>query len=320
MPFPRPEARNGRGFSVGDVPDEIRRLAEERERARTARDFGAADDLRERIRRGGFEVTDTPDGPQLSAHPSPARAAREAARLRPNDVESLLGDPPSFDASVQWIVEGWPLDVVRGIESFRSTGVGERSVQHVVVDLTDREGWPQHVDVIRLDRGTGWAAARNAGLQRTAGEIVLLVDGSVEATGEVIGPLVDTLRDRSVGLTGPFGLVTDDLREFRESPGPECDAVEGYLMAFRRSLLAEGPRFDERFKYYRSADIEFSFQVRARGLRATVTQVPVRRHEHRMWANTPEDRRERLSKRNFYRFLERWRERMDLTVGAGGGG
>jgi hypothetical protein len=33
-----------------------------------------------------------------------------------------------------------------------------------------------------------------------------------------------------------------------------------------------------------------------------------------MWSNTPEDERERLSKRNFYRFLDRWRGRTDLTV------
>jgi cysteinyl-tRNA synthetase len=304
---------------VSDVPEEIRRLAAERERARSARDFGAADALRKRIRRAGFEVTDTPDGPQLSAHFTPARPAREAPGGRPDDVVSLLHDPPAFDASVHWIVEGWPLDVVRGIESFRTAGSGHRSVQHVVVDLTGRGGWPEDVDVIRSDRGVGWAAARNAGLVRAAGEIVLVVDGSVEATGDVVGPLADVLEDEAVGLTGPFGLVTEDLREFRESPGPECDAVEGYLMSFRRTLLVEGLRFDEKFKYYRSADIEFSFQIRARGLRATVTPVPVRRHEHRMWANTPEDRRERLSKRNFYRFLDRWRERIDLTVAAGGG-
>jgi len=38
------------------------------------------------------------------------------------------------------------------------------------------------------------------------------------------------------------------------------------------------------------------------------------RHEHRMWANTAEQERARLSKRNFYRFLDRWRGRTDLLV------
>jgi len=144
--------------------------------------------------------------------------------------------------------------------------------------------------------------------------MVVIVDGSVEARGDVLGPLAEALTDPAVGITGPFGIVTDDLHEFRESRGPDVDAVEGYLMAFRRELVEQGLRFDEKFKFYRTADIELSFQVKAMGLRTTVTPVPVTRHEHRMWANTPDDERTRLSKRNFYRFLDRWRGRTDLLV------
>jgi hypothetical protein len=33
-----------------------------------------------------------------------------------------------------------------------------------------------------------------------------------------------------------------------------------------------------------------------------------------MWASTPPSERERLSKRNYYRFLERFRGRVDLLV------
>jgi len=33
-----------------------------------------------------------------------------------------------------------------------------------------------------------------------------------------------------------------------------------------------------------------------------------------MWTATPSDRRDQLSKRNFYRFLDRWRGRTDLLV------
>jgi GT2 family glycosyltransferase len=119
-----------------------------------------------------------------------------------------------------------------------------------------------------------------------------------------------------VGVTGPFGIVTEDLREFRASPGPDVDAIEAYLMAFRRRLAVDGLRFDRGFRFYRSADIELSFQVKAMGLRATVTPVPVVRHDHRMWENTPPDRRAALSKRNHYRFLDHWRGRLDLTVAA----
>jgi hypothetical protein len=42
--------------------------------------------------------------------------------------------------------------------------------------------------------------------------------------------------------------------------------------------------------------------------------LPVVRHEHLEWAAAPEEERERLSKRNFYRFLRKWGERSDLLV------
>jgi cysteinyl-tRNA synthetase len=149
---------------------------------------------------------------------------------------------------------------------------------------------------------------------------VVLADGSIEATADALGPLVAALEDPSVGLTGPFGLVTRDLRQFEPSQGLDVDALEGYLIAFRRELLVRGVAFDPAFSFYRNADLDFSFQVKALGLRVTVTPVPVVRHEHRVWNATPPEERERLSRRNFGRFLRRWRDRWDLLVEGQGSG
>ena len=290
--------------------EEARRLAEERRERRGAKDFAAADALRERIRELGFEVTDTADGFELQAI-EPAGVAR----VSPNDVESLLDEPATFELSVHWVVQGWPEDAVRGIEAFHRHHPS-RTVQHVVVDAadTDPATWPEDVELVALDRDHGWGADRNAGLKRALGDVVIVIDGSVEPAGDVLTPLQEALTDSTVGIAGPFGIVTDDLREFRDAEGTECDAVEGYLMAFRREILTRAGFFDEKFAFYRTADIEYSFRVKDQGLRAVVVPVPVERHEHRMWSNTPEDERARLSKRNFYRFLERWRGRTDLTV------
>src|SRR5947209_3979049 len=93
---------------------------------------------------------------------------------------------------------------------------------------------------------------------------------------------------------------------------PAGDASTVREVAVGRDLLLRGVRFDDRFRFYRTADIDLSFPVKALGLRAVVTDLPVARHEHRAWSSTPEDRRNQLSKRNFYRFLDRWRGRTDL--------
>lgn len=295
------------------VPEEVRSLAAERDERRRERDFAAADALRDRIATLGYQVVDSPEGSRVEPLGPPEH--EEPHRVAPAEVASVLDEPAAFDVSVQWVVQGWPQDVVRGIESFRRHQ-GSRTVQYVVVDAADTDPalWPDGVDLVALDEDHGWGADRNCGLRRAAGALVLVVDGSVEATGDVLGPLEGALADPSVGVAGPFGIVTPDLRHFHESPGPEVDAVEGYLMAFRREVFARVGLFDEKFRFYRSADIELSFRVKEAGLRAVVVDVPVEKHEHRMWNGTPEGERDRLSKRNFYRFLDRFRDRSDLCV------
>jgi GT2 family glycosyltransferase len=296
------------------APRDVTELAEQRAAAREAGDFGNADALRDRIADTGWQVLDDPEGWRLvplatapAVPPGPVRAA---------DVPSVLQDPARADVSVHWVVEGWPQDVARGIASFRAHQ-GERTVHHVVTDVTDADlgTFGDDVEVLTLEAGTGWGAACNAGLRRATGTFVLVVDGSIEADGEVFTPLVSALADPDVGLAGPFGIITHDLRQFEDSAGPgDCDAVEGYLMAMRREILTSVGLFDEKFKWYRTADIEFSFRVKDHRLRTVVVPVPVIRHPHRMWFETEPAERARWSKRNFYRFLDRWRDRWDLVL------
>jgi len=302
---------------VSDVPDNVRRLAAEREERRKAKDFAAADALRDRIADLGFMVVDSAGGSRLAPAGGPAGDAVKApARVRPEDVPSALEQPATFDATVHWLVEGWPEDVVRALEGFRSHQ-GGRSVQYVVADVTghDPSSFGEGVEVIPLVERTGWGAARNAGLKRTQGRIVVVVDGSIEPVGDVFGPIEEALADPAVGVVGPFGIVTTNLQDFEAADGPEVDAIEGYLMAMRREVLLEVGLFDEKFKWYRTADIEYSFRLKEADLKAMVVTVPVIRHEHRMWFNTPPEERAKWSKRNYYRFLDRYRGRFDLLVG-----
>jgi glycosyltransferase involved in cell wall biosynthesis len=291
------------------TPEHVHRLAEERARRRSARDFAEADALRDRIREAGWEVVDRPDGFELRKIEAPGPPAVRAA-----EVPSALAEPPSADWTLHWLHEGWPEDVERGMASFDRHS-GGRDLHHVVVEAVPAPPgiWPEPVEVIRLSEQPGFGAARNAGLVRSRGGLVAIVDGSIEATGDALAPLEESLADPSVGVAGPIGVVTRDLREFREAPGPEVDAIEGYLLALRRELL-DRVRFDRRYRFYRAADVDLSFQVKALGLRAVRIDVPVRRHTHRAWeAASPRDR-DRLSKRNLYRFLDRFRGRTDLLT------
>lgn len=307
-PSPAPER-------APEAPEDVRDLATRRAAARAARDFATADALRAEIADAGWAVVDEPAGGWHLEPAAPEGSASAPVRLSADSVSSLLEQPTTFDVSLHWLVEGWPEDVDRAIASFRAHDSG-LDVQYVVVDLTgqDADRWGEDVEVVSLEEDTGWAEARNAGLGRSLGRVVAVLDGSVEATGPVLPPLRSALEDVSVGVCGPFGVITHDLREFEEAPGPDVDAIEGYLAAFRRETLVAAGGFDRRFRWYRTADIDWSFRVKDLGFRAVVVDLPVTRHEHRAWNAATEDQRARLSKRNYYRFLEHYRDRWDLVV------
>ena len=183
-------------------------------------------------------------------------------------------------------------------------------------------GWLQsrvaeRLRVITLSPPLGFAAAVNAGIEASVGEVCVLFDPGVELKGDAISPLLEALSDPTVVVAGPFGLrARATLKEFDESPGPEVDAIEGYCMAFRRADALAIGGLDSKFRFYRMADVEFSFRLRDRGGWAVVvSSLLVEKHEHRLWESTEPAERARLSRRNMYRFLDRWRDREDLLVG-----
>ena len=150
---------------------------------------------------------------------------------------------------------------------------------------------------------------------------MILLDSSVEPTGDFVTPLAVVLDDPAVALTGGWGIVSDDLRHFEDAPPGDVDAIEAYCLAFRREDFATRGPFDERFRFYRNLDIWWSLVLRDEGegtapRRAiALADLPLTRHEHRGYASLPPDERDRQSKRNFYRIIDRFGSRRDLLIG-----
>ena len=133
--------------------------------------------------------------------------------------------------------------------------------------------------------------------------------------------MVASLEDPAVALAGGWGIVSGDLRRFEEAPPGDVDAIEAYCLAFRRADFATRGPFDERFRFYRNLDIWWSLVLRDGAEEAEeprravrIDGLPLERHEHRGWTSLPEDERDRQSKRNFYRIIDRFGSRRDLLV------
>lgn len=303
------------------LPPQVEQLIDERAAARAERDFGTADMLRERIRAMGWEVVDLPDG--STARPSLPEAVGETAYARPQDLESLLDEPASMAASVHVLAEQHGKDLerfLRGLAAHPPTVDWElvvvaNSPTFGIAQLLHGVSLPAEPTVLVSAERLGWADARNLGLRRSRGEVTVLVDTSVEPIGDFVTPLLAAFEDPSVGIAGAWGVTSGTGRDFEDAPPGEVDAIEGYCLAVRREVLRQAGLFDHHFRFYRNADLDFSFQARAAGWRAVaVPALPLRRHEHRGYAALAPAERERLSKRNFYRFLKHWGDRRDLLL------
>jgi hypothetical protein len=305
----------------GEPPPEVADLIRQRTAARDARDWAAADALRDRIHTLGWEVMDAASGtrvrPALPEGPAPVGYAR------PEDLASLLEGPAEVRATVIVRAEDHAADLARLLAGLAASP--PRMTWELVVvadfpsfDLADvLAGAALAVEaaVLPTSERLGFADALNLGLRRSRGEVSIVLDPSVEPLGDIVGPLVATFEDATIGLAAPFGVTSGDLRQFSEAAPGEVDAIEGYCLAVRREVLRDVGLFDPHFRFYRNADLDFSFQARAAGWRAIRTgELPLRLHEHRGYQSLPDAERDRVSKRNFYRFLKHWGDRRDLLL------
>ncbi len=311
------------------IPDEILTAAHERARARAERDWPEADRLRAEIEAAGWTIVDRGTDFALAPASPPTVEADGIVRYGATaEVPSRAEEAPTGLATVILVATDWPADLDRALAGLRAHGPD--GLQIVVVADGPSPGQDaalvglsgDDVEVVRTSGRLGQGAALNIGIRRASAAVVVVLDPSVESTGDVVTPLVRTLDDPTVAVAGGWGLVSDDLRRFREAPAGDVDAIEGYAIAFRREdAIVRGP-LDERFRFYRNLDIWWSLVLRDEGeerpgRRAVAVDLPATRNEHRGWTSLPDAERDRLSKRNFYRIIDRFGWRRDLLTGRG---
>ncbi len=315
------------------IPDAVLDAARARAQAREARNWTEADRLRAEIEAAGWTVVDR--GTRFSLAPAHPPTLEDAGRTRygsSGDVPSRLDDAPVGVASVISLATDWPEDVEREVSGIQEHGPdgthivvvangpsAEQEAALLQLEALDSGAPGIRTEVVWTSARLGHAAALNVGIRRAEAGVVVIVDPSVEFVGDAITPLVAALDDQTVAVAGAWGVTSDDLRRFEEAPPGDVAAIEGYLLAFRRADYAERGALDERFRFYRNLDIWWSLVLRdqgdgARPRRAVaLADLPVVRHEHRDWVGTPTADRDRLSKRNFYRILDRFGRRLDLV-------
>ena len=314
------------------VPSPVAIQVQIREELRLHQNYPQADSIRQDLSHEGYLVRDTERGSLVT----PRRLDEEFAVLaRSSDTQDNTHLPDLFEFSVNLLAHNSKDDVERCIESIRCHVRGY-TTEVVVIDngstdetlpylqqlarqenLIGEDGQHIGLHVLFADHNMGFAAGRNATMRVSRGHYIVLMDTSIEVKGDIWTPLITALKSSEVGLAGPYGLTTEDLRDFHESPGPQVDAIEGYLMGFRRGLLQEVGWIDEKFRFYRLMDIFYSFFFKAAGYQAvTVPEVValIEKHPHREWYSLSEEERRTKSKKNYDIFRDRWHHGESLLV------
>lgn len=296
------------------VPSLLLEWAAERSRLRADKKFAESDRLRDRIAAAGYAVKDSPSGPVLTL----------TRYANPGAAPSRVAEPDACAWSVCLLAHNNQADILRAARGALAWG-GERPIEVVIVDNGSDDGTAEavaglaaedeRVKPVFLAADVGEGAGRNAGLRASRGTHVMLLGGHMEITGDVFGPLAQALADPAVGAAGSNGLVSADLFSFNPAPTSEADALEFYVFAFRRERLGTVGLLDEKFVFYRNLDLDWSLAFKDRGLRlVSAPGLPLAVHEHPYLRMDPAER-DRLSKKNYRRFLEKWRDRKDLLVG-----
>jgi len=149
------------------------------------------------------------------------------------------------------------------------------------LDALGRSDEPHAVEVVRGPRGAGPAAARNAGVARTHGDVVAFVDSDVEVHPDALRRMRARL-DADPQLAAVFGCYDEHpsaaqtVSRFRNllhhhvhasSPG-EAQTFWAGLGAIRREAFDAVGGFDERrFERPSIEDVELGMRLRAAGRR-----------------------------------------------------
>jgi cysteinyl-tRNA synthetase len=327
-----PERRlDPQSFLAASPHDVVTRL-ETRATLRRQRRFVEADGIRQSLALAGYLLRDTRRGTLLLSRPLDEEFLVLSSS---SDAPDHRRDPDAFEFSINLLAHNNRADLERCVASI-CRSAGGHALEVVIIDngstdetlaclqdlartghLSGEQGEQIALQVLFADHNMGFAAGRNASMRASRGRYLVILDTSIEVTGDIWQPLAAHLADPLVGVVGPYGLVTDDLREFREAAGPDVDAIEGYLMAFRRALVPEIGEIDERFRFYRLMDIYLSFFFKAAGYRALTSplvQQRLHRHPHREWYSLSEDERATKSKKNYDIFRARWHHGENLLV------
>lgn len=160
----------------------------------------------------------------------------------------------------------------------------------------------------------GWGHSINHFLSTSAERFLVIMDPSTRFIGDAISPTLMKLESgyQGVGWRGGLMDLTDDWRSVVDRGPGEVDVLFSYFFAVDREFVLQLGGANTSATYYRNADIELSLAMRAAGGKLWQLDLPLDQDRHHGYHDVDPQYREKKSKENYNRILEKFRGRNDI--------
>lgn len=160
----------------------------------------------------------------------------------------------------------------------------------------------------------GWGHSINHFLNSASEQYLVVMDPSTNFLGDPITQVLAKLENNYQGVGWKGGLVDldDDWRSTKDCGAGEVDVLFSYFFALDREFAIKAGGANPSATYYRNADIELSLALRAAGGKLWQMDLPLEQGRHHGYHDADPEFREKKSKENYNRILEKYRGRAEI--------
>lgn len=224
-----------------------------------------------------------------------------------------------MNATVAIVADGFQEDLVQCVKSVReysnlpihvfTSGKENRNLCDPLLEFTPfHGGWQKNK--------LGWGHSVQHLLHTTETQYVVLMDPSTQFVGDAISPAIAEADKGFVAVGWKGGLIDleNEWRSVDDKGDGEVDVLFSYFMIVNRQFAIDAGGANTSATYYRNADLEMTLSLRAHGGKLLQMALPLTQGRHHGYHDVDSEYRDKNSKKNYQRLLDRFRGRNDILA------